>query len=86
MLSMGRNTEKVTVVVKHKNSKSYGTDFLEFSTEHKQFVIGNTAAFDGHGNVAVEMKVKDRDELQSAIYELESKGYEEIDTFSGLAI
>lgn len=69
-----------TTVLK-KNSTNGGYDFIEYSTETRQFVTGNTGSYQGHSSYKFKIDVASKKVIKEMEKELRSLGYQEIEKF-----
>ena len=70
-----------TIIVKHfiKSKGSY--EYVEFSQTTKQYTIGDSAAYMGHGDYLMMIEVANKNELHEVLDKLISDNYRHIETF-----
>lgn len=75
--------KKQTIVIKKQNKMYGGYEYVEFSTESKEYAVGNSAAHVGHGYPLLQIEVATQKELAKQISSLQIEGYTEISSFAG---
>lgn len=77
--------EKQTIVIKKQNNMYGGYQYVEFSTESKEYTSGNSSAHVGHGNSLLQIEVPTLKELTKQMDSLSIQGYTKIESFEKVA-
>lgn len=73
---------KKTIVIRKFNKMYGGYEYLEFSTDTKEFTTGNSSAHVGHGNVFMYIETTTKKEMNKQLETLKYDNYKKIDTFA----